>query len=78
MPHESEYKKASKSEGKMHKVMSEFKAGTLHSGKPGQGKGPAVKSKAQAIAIALSEARKAGANIPKKKWRMAEGGKVKA
>ena len=36
------------------KVMKEYKAGTLHSGK----KGPVVKSKKQAIAIALSEAGK--------------------
>ena len=34
------------------KVMHEFKTGTLHSGK----KGPVVKNKKQAIAIALSEA----------------------
>ena len=34
------------------KVMGEFKRGTLHSGKGG----PVVKSKKQAIAIALSEA----------------------
>jgi hypothetical protein len=39
---------------KVGKVMSEFKAGSLHSGK----KGPVVKSKKQAIAIALSEAGK--------------------
>lgn len=37
---------------KVSKVMREFKAGTLHSGK----KGPVVKSKKQAVAIALSEA----------------------
>ena len=37
---------------KVGKVMHEFKTGTLHSGK----KGPVVKSKAQGIAIALSEA----------------------
>jgi len=43
--------KASKMK-KVAKVMREFKAGTLHSGK----KGPVVKSKAQGIAIALSEA----------------------
>ena len=35
---------------KMGKVMKEFKAGTLHSGK----KGPVVKNPKQAIAIALS------------------------
>jgi hypothetical protein len=37
---------------KVGKVMKEFKAGKLHSGK----KGPVVKSRKQAIAIALSEA----------------------
>jgi hypothetical protein len=37
---------------KVSKVMKEFKTGSLHSGK----KGPVVKSKAQGIAIALSEA----------------------
>lgn len=40
---------------KVEKVMHEFKTGTLHSGK----KGPVVKNKKQAIAIALSEAAKA-------------------
>jgi len=39
---------------KVGKVMREFKAGKLHSGK----KGPVVKSRKQAIAIALSEAGK--------------------
>ena len=42
---------------KVQKVMHEFKTGTLHSGSK---KGPKVKSRKQAIAIALSEARKAG------------------
>jgi hypothetical protein len=41
-----------KKPAKVKKVMKEFKAGTLHSGK----KGPVVKSKKQAVAIALSEA----------------------
>ena len=43
---------------KVGKVMGEFKRGTLHTGKPGPGKGPTVKSRKQAIAIALSEAGK--------------------
>ena len=46
--------KKSKSQKKISKVMKEYKAGTLHSGK----KGPVVKSKKQTIAIALSEAGK--------------------
>lgn len=41
---------------KMEKVMSEYKHGSLHSGSK---KGPKVKSRKQAIAIGLSEARKA-------------------
>ncbi len=41
------------------------KAGTLKSGKAG--KGGTVKSRKQAIAIGLSEARKKGAKVPKKK-----------
>lgn len=51
-------KKLTKAEKKIGKVMSEFKAGQLHTGKPGPGKGPTVKSRKQAIAIALSEAGK--------------------
>lgn len=39
---------------KVAKVMGEYKRGTLHSGSK---KGPKVKSKKQAIAIAMSEAR---------------------
>ena len=38
----------------MHTEMSKFKHGTLHSGSK---KGPIVKSRAQAIAIGLSESR---------------------
>ncbi len=49
---------------KIKKVMGEFKKGELHSGSK---KGPIVASPEQAKAIALSEARKAGAKIPKKK-----------
>lgn len=57
-------KKAAKKKSKVEVVMHEFKTGKLHSGSK---KGPKVKSKKQAIAIALSEARKAGVKIPKKK-----------
>lgn len=49
---------APKGSAKIQKVMSEYKAGTLKSGKPGPGKGKTVTSKKQAIAIALSEQRK--------------------
>jgi len=43
---------------KVAKVMREFKAGKLHSGKDPKGpkKAPVVKNRKQAIAIALSEA----------------------
>ena len=46
--------KKSKAQKKVTKVMREFKAGSLHSGKGG----PVVKSRKQAVAIALSEAGK--------------------
>lgn len=46
--------KMSKSEKKIGKVMREYKAGKLHSGKGGK----VVKNPRQAIAIALSEAGK--------------------
>lgn len=45
---------AKKTAAKMQKVMHEFKGGKLHSGKGG----PVVKSRKQAIAIAMSEAKK--------------------
>jgi hypothetical protein len=47
---------------KIEKVMKEKKEGTLKSGS-----GKKVTSRKQAVAIALSEARKSGAAIPKKK-----------
>ena len=45
-----------KGAAKTAKVMSEFKAGTLHSGSED---GPKVRDRKQAVAIALSEARRA-------------------
>lgn len=47
-----------KGKAKVEKVMREYKGGTLHSGKDPKGpkKAPVVKSKKQAVAIALSEA----------------------
>lgn len=59
-------KKMGKGKKKIAKVMREFKHGDLKSGKKGPGKGPVVKKHKQAIAIALSEARKEGSKIPKK------------
>lgn len=55
-----------KASRKMKKVMHEYKEGELHSGSK---KGPVVQNPKQAVAIALSEARKAGAHIPKKKGK---------
>lgn len=48
-------KKPTKADKKISATMREFKAGGLHSGKGG----PVVKSKKQAVAIALSKAGKA-------------------
>lgn len=59
---------AKKKKSKVEKVMHEFKEGKLHSGSK---KGPEVKNRKQAVAIALSEARKKGEKVspklPKKK-----------
>jgi hypothetical protein len=52
-------KKAGK---KVERAMHERKKGTLKSGRSGK----KVKSRKQAIAIGLSEARKSGAKVPKK------------
>ena len=52
--------KPTKAAKKIGKVMGEYKDKTLHSGKGG----PVVKSKKQAIAIAMSEAK-----MPKKKMK---------
>ncbi|HEX7663733.1 MAG TPA: DUF6496 domain-containing protein [Polyangiaceae bacterium] len=55
-------KYSKKAGAKVKKVMKEKKKGTLRSGS-----GAKVKSRKQAIAIGLSEARKAGAKVPKKR-----------
>jgi len=52
----------SKGKRKVHRVMKEHKQGKLRSSS-----GKKVKSRKQAVAIALSEARRSGAKIPKKK-----------
>lgn len=57
-------KKAQKT---VESAMRRRKRGTLKSGKGG--KGGKVKSRKQAIAIGLSEARKKGAKVPRKKKR---------
>jgi hypothetical protein len=48
---------------KVEEAMHEYKRGKLKSGRSGK----KVKSRKQAIAIGLSQARKRGANVPKKK-----------
>ena len=53
--------KMTKAQKKVGKVMGEYKAGTLHSGKGGK----VVKNPKQAIAIALSSAK-----VPMKKGKM--------
>ena len=52
-----------KAQSKVKRAMHERKAGTLKSGRSGK----KVKSRKQAIAIGLSEARKAGGKVPSKK-----------
>ncbi len=62
----SSSRKYGKAAGKAVKsAMHREKMGTLKSGKGG--KGGTVTSRKQAIAIGLSEARKKGAKVPKKK-----------
>ena len=59
---------------KVEKAMHERKRGTLRSG----GSGRKVKSRKQAIAIGLSEARRAGGKVPRKKGgRKRKGGRKK-
>lgn len=48
---------------KVKRAMHEYKRGKLKSGKSGK----RVRSRKQAIAIGLSEARRSGAKVPKKK-----------
>ncbi|HEY7573786.1 MAG TPA: DUF6496 domain-containing protein [Thermoanaerobaculia bacterium] len=52
-----------KAQSKVERAMHERKRGTLKSGRSGK----RVTSRKQAIAIGLSEARRAGAKVPRKK-----------
>jgi hypothetical protein len=56
-------KYSDKSQKKIGKVMEEFKEGKLKSGRSGK----KVKSRKQAVAIGISEARKAGGKVPARK-----------
>jgi hypothetical protein len=56
-------KNGKKASQKVRRAMHERKRGTLKSGRSGK----KVKSRKQAIAIGLSEARRAGGKVPRKK-----------
>jgi hypothetical protein len=58
-------KYSKKASSTVERAMKKRKAGTLKSGRSGR----TVKSRKQAIAIGLSEARAAGAKVPKKTAR---------
>jgi hypothetical protein len=58
-------KYSKKAQDKIETVMHEFRHGKLKSGKGG--KGGTVKSRKQAIAIGMSEARQEGDKVPKKR-----------
>lgn len=67
-------KYSKKAQAKVEEAMHERKEGTLKSGRSGR----KVTSKKQAIAIGLSEARKEGAKVPKKKAAPKKAAKKKA
>ncbi len=62
-----------KAQQKVKRAMHERKEGTLRSG----GSGKKVTSRKQAIAIGLSEARRAGGKVPKKKAKSKSKSKSK-
>ena len=62
-----------KAQSKVKRAMHKRKAGTLKSGRSGK----TVKSRKQAIAIGLSEARKAGGKVPKRKASSRQSGSKK-
>ena len=57
-------KESKKAQSKIKKTMHEWKEGDLHSGSK---TGPVVTNQKQAVAIALSEARKKGYKVPTRK-----------
>ena len=67
-------KYSKKASAKVERAMKERKAGTLKSGRSGR----KVRSRKQAIAIGLSEARAAGAKVPKKSAKKKMAKKLKA
>ncbi len=67
-------KYGSKAQSKVKKAMHERKRGTLKSGSSGK----KVKSRKQAIAIGLSEARREGGKVPRKKASKKSGSSRKS
>ena len=63
-----------KAQKKVKRAMHERKRGTLRSGRSGR----KVKSRKQAIAIGLSEARRAGGKVPRKKGKKSKRGKKRS
>lgn len=63
-----------KAASKVKRAMHERKRGTLRSGRSGR----KVKSRKQAIAIGLSEARRSGGKVPRKKAGRKTGGRRKS
>lgn len=70
---EAERKYSKKANEKIHKVIREFEEGKLRSGSK---KGPQVRSLKQAVAIGISEAKKAGYKAGEK-WKKSERKKGK-
>ena len=58
-------KYSKRAQNKIEEIMHEFKEGTLKSGR--NGKNGKVKSRKQAIAIGISEAKEAGLKVPAQK-----------
>jgi hypothetical protein len=63
-----------KARQKVKKAMHERKRGTLRSGRSGK----KVRSRKQAIAIGLSQARRAGAKVPRRKGRKRKSSRRKS
>ena len=63
-----------KARSKVQRAMHKRKRGTLKSGRSGK----KVKSRKQAIAIGLSEAREAGAKVPRKRSKKKRSTKKRA
>ena len=63
-----------KAQSKVKRAMHERKSGTLKSGRSGR----TVRSRKQAIAIGLSEARRAGAKVPARKSSKSKSGRKKS